>query len=218
MLKSFYILISNTSRSLAYLDILKNNKIFPNQIVYLDNCKKTKISKKLKKNNFFFPNTKLKVFKADKINKKVANFLSKSKEKNLIYSGYPGEIIKSKKILMEKNVIHCHPGKLPDFRGSTTIYYSLLKHKKIYCTTLLLDKKIDHGKILLKKKYPVPKNIFAVDGKYDDLIRSKNLLYALKNFKKLKSIRQKKNDIIPYYVIHPVLRSIAFKNNYKKYK
>ena len=114
-------------------------------------------------------------------------------------------------VLKQKNLIHCHSGKLPKFRGSTTIYYSLLKEKKIFCSTLILSKNIDQGKILLIRKYSRPKNILTIDKKYDDFIRSKNLLYVLKNFEKLKPMNQKANDIIPYYVMHPVLRSIAFK-------
>ena len=64
---------------------------------------------------------------------------------------------------------------------------------------------------MLIKKYSRPKNILTIDKKYDDFIRSKNLLYVLQNFEKLKPMNQKTNDIIPYYVMHPVLRSIAFK-------
>ena len=49
MLKNFSIIITNTSRALAYISILEQNNIYPKQVIYLDNSKKTKISKKLKK-------------------------------------------------------------------------------------------------------------------------------------------------------------------------
>ena len=210
MLKNFSIIITNTSRALAYIHILEQNNIYPKQVIYLDNSKKTKISKKLKK-KIYSLKIKSKIFKAKEITKKVSIYLLKSKIKNIVYSGYPAIIVRDTKILKQKNLIHSHPGKLPKFRGSTTIYYSLLKEKKIFCSTLILSKNIDQGKILLIRKYSIPKNILTIDKKYDDFIRSKNLLYVLKNFEKLKPINQKANDIIPYYVMHPVLRSIAFK-------
>ena len=210
MLKNFSIIVTNTSRALAYIRILEQNNIFPKQIIYLDNFKKTEISKKIKK-KIFSLKTRLKIFKTQDITKKVSIYILKSRIKNIVYSGYPGVILRDAKILKQKNFIHCHPGKLPKFRGSTTIYYSLLKEKKIFCSTLILSRNIDQGKILLTRKYSRPKNILTIDKKYDDFIRSKNLLYVLKNFEKLTPISQNANDIIPYYVIHPVLRSIAFK-------
>ena len=204
------IIITNTSRALAYINILEQNNIYPKQVIYLDNSKKTKISKKLKK-KIYSLKIKPKIFKTKEITRKVSIYLLKSRIKNIIYSGYPGIIVRNTKVLKQKNLKHCHPGKLPKFRGSTTIYYSLLKEKKIFCSTLILSKGIDQGKILLIKKYSRPKNILTIDKKYDDFIRSKNLLYVLQNFEKLKPMNQKTNDIIPYYVMHPVLRSIAFK-------
>ena len=42
--------------------------------------------------------------------------------------------------------------------------------------------KIDNGKILLIKKYPIPKNIFSIDKTYDDKIRAGNSLEVVKKF------------------------------------
>tara|TARA_Y100000590_G_scaffold54587_1_gene56998 strand:- start:706 stop:1344 length:639 start_codon:yes stop_codon:yes gene_type:complete len=211
MIKNFSIIISNTNRTLNYINILEKNNIYPNQYIYLDNSKKTKISAKLKK-KIYSLKTNTKVFKTKEINKKASKYILKLKNKNIIYSGYPGVIIKDKKVLRQKKIIHCHPGKLPEYKGSTTIYYSWLKEKKIFCSTLILNEKgIDTGKVLFVKKYPKPKNIFSIDEKYDNFVRSRNLLYVLRNFEKLKPVSQKTNDIVPYFKIHPVLRSIAFK-------
>ena len=121
-------------------------------------------------------------------------------------------------MLKKKIIIHNHSGKIPEFKGSTTIYYSLLKEKKIYCSTIILNNKIDEGKILFIKKYPIPKNIMLIDNKYDDYIRSNNLILFMKSFKKLNVRSKKKSNLQPYYVIHPLLRSIVFKKFMKKYK
>jgi len=211
MIKKFSIIISNTLRSLSYLDTFKKNKIIPHEIIYLDNGVKNINSITLKKKKFYFPKVKTKTFKNDYISGNVSKFLLKSNIKNVIYSGYPAKIIKNKKILKKINFIHSHPGKLPEFRGSTTIYYSLLKNKKIFCSTIILNKNIDEGKLLFTKRYPIPNNIFFIDKKYDNLIRSQNLLYVMKNLINLKPKKQKRSDKYPYHVIHPVLRSIVFK-------
>lgn len=211
MTKEFSFIISNTSRSVTYLRYFKKNKIIPSYIIYLNNGINNEFSRALKKNKFFFSKTKVKIFKCNNISSNVSKFLLKSKIRNVIYSGYPAIVVKNKYILKKINFIHSHPGKLPQFRGSTTIYYSMLISNRIHCSTIILNKNIDEGKILFFKKYSIPKNIFDIDRGYDNLIRSKNLLYVIKNFNKLKPKSQKKTNNIPYHVIHPVLRSIVFK-------
>ena len=131
-----------------------------------------------------------------------------------MYSGYPGSIITNNHLLNKKNLLHSHSGRLPDFRGSTTIYYSLLKNKTIYCSTFIMSKKIDSGKILLVKKYPLPKNILNIDSSYDHLIRAKNMLEVIKNLRNLKIIKKKDKKTRPYYVIQPALRTITLNKKY----
>ena len=217
MLKKFNLIISNTSRSCQYLKIFFKNKIFPKVIIYLDDKKKSINRLKLKK--IIKQNKKLsiKLFKTDNVNDdSIVKYLIKTVEKNIIYSGYPGRIITSKKLLELKNILHSHSGYLPHYKGSTTIFYSLLKEKKIYCTTFIMTSKIDDGKILLIKKYPIPKNIFSIDKTYDDKIRANNSLEVVRKFYSLKKKSNKRQNFLPYYVIHPVLRSFAFKKNMNK--
>ena len=210
MSNNFDILITNTNRSIYYLKILKQNKLIPNNIIYLDNNKKNYISNKLK---IILKNKKynLKTFKTDNIDDvKVVNYLLNNRIRNIIYSGYPRKIIYNKKLLKNKNLIHSHSGRLPNYRGSTTIYYSILNERKIYCTTFILKPKIDSGKILLIKNYPLPKKITSIDNKYDNEIRAQNILYVIKNLNILKKKKLKNKFYLPYYVIHPVLRSVVF--------
>jgi methionyl-tRNA formyltransferase len=211
MIKDFSIVISNTLRSFVYLYKLKKNKLSPKEIIYIDDKLNNKFSNQLRKNDFFFKEIKLKKFYAKKINSKVSNYLSKIKSKNIIFSSYPGDIIKNTTLLKKKNILHSHPGKLPAFKGSTTIYYSILSIKKIYCSTIILSKDLDSGKILLVKEYPFPKLSSKIDKIYDCEIRAKNLIETLKrsSLTKVNKNNQKINNI--YHVIHPLLRSIAFK-------
>ena len=209
MINNFSILVSNTSRSISYLKELKKENLNPNIIIYLNDNSNNSESKILKKRKFFFPKSNIKIFLNREINKKISSFILESKIKYLIYSGYPGKIIKNQNLLKQVKMIHCHPGKLPNFRGSTTIYYSLLKIKKIHCSSIILNQELDKGKILLIKRYPIPDIITHIDKKYDDKIRAIHLIKTIKNLKNLKTNKQYVKKI-PYFTIHPVLRSICF--------
>ena len=211
MKNNFSIIVSNTSRSYQYLRQLKKNKLIPKDIIYLNDGSNNLITKKIKLNKFFFPKIIVKSFYANYINNNVARFLLSKNTNYLIYSGYPGVIERNNKVLKSKKLIHSHPGKLPQYRGSTTIYYSILKEDKIYCSTIILNNNLDSGKILLIIKYPIPKKILQIDNEYDDKIRAKNIVFILKKYDKLKVTKKsiKKNN--PYYVIHPLLRSLVFR-------
>lgn len=210
MTKKFNILITNTKRSIKYLQFLNKEKLLPNQVIYLDDNKKNSISSSLKK-IINLKKYNLLVFKTDNINNiEVVKCLTKSKIKNIIYSGYPAKIIKNKKLLKEKNLIHSHPGLLPYYKGSTTIYYSILNEKKIYCTTFVINEKIDSGKILFTKKYKIPKKIYSIDSDYDNEIRAINICNVIKKINLISRKSQHSTISLPYYIIHPVLRSIAF--------
>ena len=149
-------------------------------------------------------------FKSNNIdNSKVTNYLLNSNIKNFIYSGYPGKIIKNNYLLKNKNFIHSHPGKLPFYPGSTTIYYSILNEDKIFCTTIILNQHLDRGKILLTKRYNIPKKKYLIENKFDNEIRSKNIVFVLKNLKKyLNKKKYTSKYFSPYYIAHPIIRHI----------
>ena len=208
MIKEFIIISSNTTRSVEYLKELKINKIIPKMIIHLDDNSKNNNYYTLLKNKFFFPKVRKKIFFRKKISKNICNFILKNKYKYIIFSSYSDDIIKDKVLLKKKKVIHFHPGKLPNYKGSTVLYYALLNENQIYCSTIIMNSKIDGGKILLIKKYKKPKKIFDIDDKYDAKIRSKNLIETLKQKKIKKIVNIPSNH---YYIIHPVLRSLVFK-------
>ena len=110
----------------------------------------------------------------------IIKLLLNSPYKFIIYSGYPGKIIKSKKLIKNKNFLHSHPGKLPNFKGSTTIFTRSLQ-QKIFCTTFILSGKLDGGQIILINEYTAPKKISEINGVFDDKIRSINMVKAIKN-------------------------------------
>jgi len=214
MNRKFNIIITNTNRSVVYLNLFKKNKILPDHIIYLDDNKKNKTSSKIKKilkNKIYLK----KQFQTDDINnKEVINYLVSFKSQLIVYSGYPGAIIKDKKLL-KKKIIHSHTGHLPHYKGSTTIFYSLLKESRIYCSTILLNKNIDTGISLLIKRYPLPKIILDIDNKYDDEIRAMNIVSLFKSNKDIlinKKYKINRKHNLPYYIMHPILRYITMYN------
>ena len=73
-----------------------------------------------------------------------------------------------------------------------------------------MNEKIDSGEILLTKRYKIPTKIFSIDSDYDNEIRSINICNVIKNINLIKKRSQHTTNSLPYYIIHPVLRSIVF--------
>lgn len=121
-----------------------------------------------------------------------------------IFCGKGGEIVKEN-ILKLNRFLHIHPGKLPSYRGSTTIYYSLLKESKCFASAFFLDTKIDTGNIIKQMEFDIVNIDF--DYLYDPLIRSFLLIDVLKN-SDLEAYKQT-DESKEYYIIHPVLKKLA---------
>jgi len=127
----------------------------------------------------------------------------------IIYAGAAGNIV-PKEILDIAPVIHVHPGALPAFRGSTTIYWALLQGMHPRCTAMFLNEYIDQGLIIHEKVCSLPTPLSEVDGLYDSGVRAEALqevLVMLANGElRLKEQNSSGKD---YYVIHPVLKNLV---------
>ena len=198
------LILAETHRSLFYLKNILKKKIEINRIIYFSK-KKKKTYKFLKSKNLL---SKTLLLNTENINSKLISKNMDFLKKKIVYSGYSAQIIKNIKIL-KKKIIHFHPGDLPKFKGSTTIYYSLILKKKITVTGFIMNKNIDDGRILFKKKFNVPKNILSINDNFDNKIRALTLVSFLmsKKQKFFKKIKTKKTNI--YYVAHPILRAIV---------
>lgn len=198
------LLLSETRRSKYYLNYMLKNKVLIDSIFYYS--KKTgEVIRLIKENNL---TNKTYTFRTNSVNSsKIIKLLNKKKNKT-IYSGYPGEIVKNK-ILLKKNLIHCHPGDLPMFKGSTTIFYSAIIKKKITVTCFRINNKIDEGEILYKKNFKIPKNKVFLNSTYDDKIRAETIIEFLKKGKKKYQFLKKNQNFDTYYVAHPIIRSIV---------
>lgn len=209
---NFSIIVSNTSRSLEYLKQIKKNNLIPINLVHLDNKKKNyeNYFKNFSKKN----GINYKKFLSETVDDlNVIKYLLNLNHEILVYSGYPGKIIKNLKILKKKIFLHSHPGKLPNYKGSTVMFYSLILEKKIYCSTIVLSPYLDEGDIILKKNYQIPKKISEINGSFDNKIRAQNMVLSLKKLKSnsINNVKKKisKNLYIDYTVAHTLIRSLS---------
>lgn len=207
------LILSDTQRSINYVEEIIKNKIEINKI-FLYSKTNGNLYKFIKKNNLL---SYLINFKTNNINSKIlSNKLELYECKTNIISTYPGEIV-SNSSLLNKKLIHCHPGDLPQFKGSTTIYYSIILNKKICVTIFIMNNKIDHGKILYKKYFSRPRNINDIERNFDSKIRALTLVEYLKKKNKKKYKLLKNNDnYLPYYIAHPIVRKIVTNKNHLK--
>lgn len=198
------IILSETKRSIEYINEIKKNKIEISKIIlYSKTIGNTyKFIKKKKLTNILIH------LKTNSINSKILEKkFKKVKSTTNIVATYPGEIVKNKSLLKYK-LIHCHPGDLPIFKGSTTIYYTIILKKKICVTLFELSEKIDTGKILYKKYFQYPKNLKLIENKFDNQIRAKTLVDYLKTTKRY-NYKKTKKKYMNYYIAHPIIRQIV---------
>ena len=114
----------------------------------------------------------------------------------VIYSITGGQIVSDELLGIGPRFLHMHPGWLPDFKGSTTIYYSILNGELPSVTGLFLDKNIDTGPILHRQIFSLPPKWMDFDNTYDSLIRSEVLCRILKKKSKLIALNKIINIII----------------------
>tara|TARA_Y100001970_G_scaffold61075_1_gene77922 strand:- start:33457 stop:34185 length:729 start_codon:yes stop_codon:yes gene_type:complete len=153
------------------------------------------------------------IIKTDSVND--PNVLKKIKTTEslfTIYSGFGGQIV-SKELLLESRFLHAHAGWLPQYRGSTTIYYSIIDNRECAVSVIELKPEIDTGDILSRKRYQLPRSWENIDHVYDNQIRadliSKTLSYYSDKGEFDMILSQNDRDSSTYYVIHPVLKHLA---------
>ena len=136
-----------------------------------------------------------------------------------IYAGYGGQIVKPSILKSVDRLLHIHSGALPEYRGSTTIYYAILNNDVCGATAILLDRNIDTGLIVGEKQYPTPKAGTDVDFHLDIEFRTSLLIEVVQDYQRngcFKSeVTQSINEGKTYYVAHPILRHIAMLRVFK---
>ena len=244
----FSMLLINNNRSKAYLQTLLKNGFKPEKIILLNDenvqlpehtendkliSKNTnqKFIRRLKDLNIEFDEKEhvLTTIERNNIDFKLINCLDVNsgkviKEVNelnsvyIVYSG-PGGTILNKQILSQgKKFLHVHPGFLPTYRGSTTIYYSMLISSEVGASVIILEEGIDEGPILYNKKYKILEKNIDFDYALDPLVRAKTLI----DFFKLGEFELKKqtdsSEVNTFYIVHPFIKHASLLKHNKRLK
>lgn len=191
--------------SYVILLLNKNNDLLPGQ-QYIKN--KNELIELLVENNISFdiaPNCNIN-------SHELVSLISIREEEVFIFSGFGGELLREDMLNSGKKFLHIHGGYLPDYKGSTTNYYSLLTENIIAASSMFLSNEIDSGSVLLRRKFSAPKDRTQIDHIYDSEVRSKVLIETLSKY--IKSgiwdfdLKNNEGGEI-YYIIHPVLKHLA---------
>ena len=213
-------LAADTSRTKYYVTQLIKNNLQPAYVLVLLNSgsellpgqKESGFENELVK-LLLMANIKYDVAPTFDINSpEVIMMISNRSESVFIFSGFGGTLLEDKVLSTGKFFLHVHGGYLPDYKGSTTNYYSLINENTIGASSIFLSHEIDCGPVLLRRKFIAPLNRKDMDHVHDSEARSKVLIETLNQYLDSGgwSFEFKKNQGgETYYIIHPVLKAIA---------
>ena len=229
--KDIALLLWPSLRSVAYLQVLIETNFFPNEIILLKNNYKIdkRLKKESKKYNYerFFnidicvdkllegKNVKIINLDTSDINSPIVlHSIQKLINKYIIFTG--GGILQKEILSLQKFFIHVHPGIIPEYRGSTCFYYSLLNNYSLGATAYIMNNKIDAGEIIFQKNFTLNYFLnndqpFFLDHVLDNFIRSQVLKKTIQLFKKNSHFNTLKKDCSDptYYIMHPLLRHLT---------
>ena len=211
---------ADTTRTKYYLRELIRNKFFPTYVLLLLNCdakllpgqdsgeSESELVELLKNAGIEYeisPNS-------DINSNEVLTIISNRVEPVFIFSGFGGVLLGDDILSIGKKFLHIHGGYLPDYKGSTTNYYSLINENTIGASSMFLTKEIDCGPVLLRKKFSPPKNRTEIDHIYDSEARAKVLIETLEYYVESGSFNfelENNKGGETFYIIHPVLKHLS---------
>ena len=211
---------ADTTRTKYYLNELIRNNLFPAYVLLLLNCdakslpgqdgagSEKELIKLLKSSGIKYdiaPNS-------DINSNEVLKVISNKVETVFIFSGFGGVLLGDNILNSGKKFLHIHGGYLPDYKGSTAIYYSLINENTIGASSMFLTKEIDCGPVLLRKKFLPPKNRLEIDHIYDSEARAKVLIETLECYVESGSFNfelENNKGGETFYIIHPVLKHLS---------
>jgi methionyl-tRNA formyltransferase len=142
----------------------------------------------------------------------VIEALRERSESTFVYSGVGGQILRAAVLGVGKRFLHVHGGFVPNFKGSTTNYYSLLAERRCGASAIFLTAELDAGPVLMRRRFPPPPDRTLLDYVYDPLFRARVLVDVLAAYARTGSWpcdADAAGEGETYFVIHPVLRHIA---------
>ncbi len=231
MLSQVAILAADTCRSRIYLQHLRSKGLVPSFALVLSQASDrhllTNIDKEiLREDNKYSYNLETPVCEIlenfgvtyqtiscdDPNSRSCQSAIKNLNQKWIVYSGPGGKILSKETLNLGKKFLHAHPGLLPAYKGSTTIYYSLLAEGFCGVSAFIMDEKIDNGPIIIQRKFPPPVDRRNIDLFYDSFIRAELLTEVISNIESQNlAITSQSGNVInrTYHIIHPILKSIA---------
>jgi methionyl-tRNA formyltransferase len=131
----------------------------------------------------------------------------------MVYSGPGGTILRQDILSTGKHFLHVHPGWLPDYCGSTTLYYSMLAGDAVGCSVITMIDEIDKGPVFHRRKfYPSP--LTDLDYVLDPAIRAATLIDFFNTNRDrsptpLSITDEDKMESDLFFIIHPVLKHLS---------
>ena len=130
-----------------------------------------------------------------------------------VYSGFGGELVGDGLLSAGPPLLHMHAGWLPDYRGSTTLYYSWLEEGACGVSAILLEPGIDEGAVVARRRYPPPPPGCDADHLYDGAIRADLLVRVMAELSRTGALPaatpQASCEGETWYIVHPVLKHLA---------
>jgi len=209
--KKIFFLSTNTSHHLLFLNFLKKKNIIFDKILYESESYKSKFPTKswIEKEQSKYEKNKLKELNYSKIinaeyftdfnSADFHSYLSKLKPDLGVVFGT--KILKKKTIgYFPDGLINIHRGIIDKYRGLDSDLWSIYhKDNNIGTTIHFINEKIDLGDVIQTKKINY-KNIDLFNVRYQTTMLAakmiKECLCNYKKFNKIKSIKQKKLDVI----------------------
>lgn len=125
-----------------------------------------------------------------------------------IYTG--GGIVPGEMMEAGLHFLHVHPGRLPDERGSTVLYFTVLERGVMNATAFEMAEELDAGALFRGRRFPVPSHT-NWDFEYDPQMRAELMIAALPDFLSGKNAAAPvvNPDRLEYTIIHPILKHMA---------
>ncbi len=129
----------------------------------------------------------------------------------VIYSGYGGQLVSPELLSLGPPFLHAHSGWLPEYRGSTTVYYSLLAGEGCGVSVIGMVPAIDQGPIMARRRYPAPPVGVDIDYFYDSAIRADLMADVVGAWQQdgRPAPIEADGEAADYYVVHPLLKHLA---------
>lgn len=228
------IVLSDNPRAKAYLKSMACIGALPSKALILKNNKVAKKIQAVKTSLFDNESSVVEILKGYSIDfiscdsstindDKVIAELKNFKQSFVIFAGNPGNILSSKCFSINKKFIHIHPGKLPEQRGSTVFYYSILDDNSVSMSAIFMDPKIDAGEIIDQITFNLSEEGFDLADKtnFDNVVEPYMRSILLKNIIKKyiddgffnSTPQDAHSGDFDYYIIHPLLRHLAILKN-----